>query len=172
MLDFKNGIQFLGLLLILATCVICLNFACQEHKKEIITETKIKTDTLIKYVNVSGKAQRVVNNIIRINDTVNLTDTFIIYRDKNINLEVNNINSDTPTINYQIKEVTVVDSVFIPAPKPKNISLGISGNQYSICPVVGYSTNQCNYFIGYDVKNKVPSFGLLVNLTNIAKPSH
>lgn len=172
MLDFKNGLQFLGLLLILLTCVICINFTCNDHRKEIITQTKIKTDTVIKYVTASGKAKRAINNVITVSDTVTLSDTFIIYRDKNLDLEVNQVNSDSPTINYRIKQVTIRDSVFFPAPKAKYLSFGMIGNQYSFTPAIGYSSSRCNYLIGYDVKNKVPSFGILINFANIAKPAH
>lgn len=172
MLDFKNGLQFLGILLIIFTCVICLNYTCNHKQKEIITETKIKTDTIIKYVPASGKAKRILTNVIRISDTVTLSDTFIIYRDKNLDLEVNKINSDSPTVNYRIKQITIRDSIFIPAPKPKYLSFGLIGNQYSFTPAVAYSSYRCNYLIGYDVKNKVPSFGILVNFANIAKPAH
>lgn len=172
MLDFKNGMQFLGLLLILLTCVICFNFACQDHKKEIVTETKIKTDTIVKYVYGTSKAQRVVNKIIRVRDTITLSDTFIVFRDQNIDLEVNHINSDSPIVNYRIKEVTIKDSIFIPAPKPKYLGIGLIGNQFSIGPAISYSNNRCNYLLGYDVKNNVPSFGILVNFANIAKPAH
>lgn len=170
MLDFKNGLQFLGLLLILITCVICCNFACQDHKKEVISNTVFKTDTVIKYVNGAGKAKRVINKIIRVRDTVTVSDTFIVFRDKNITLEVNSINTDTPSVSYRIKEVTIKDTVFIKKDFKNTFGAGAIVSYNSFTPAVTFSTYKCNYLAGYDVINKAPSFGVIINLTNIAKP--
>ena len=170
MLNFKNGVQFLGLLLILITCVICCNFACNNNKKEIISNTVFKTDTVIKYVNGAGKAKRVINKIIRVNDTVTISDTFIIFRDRNINLEVTNINSDTPHVAYRIKQVTIRDSVFIKQPYKNTFGAGAITSFRSFTPVLTYSTNSCNFLGGYDVINKQPNFGVIINLSNIARP--
>jgi hypothetical protein len=170
MLDFKNGFQFIGLLLILITCVICCNFACNNNKKEIISNTVFKTDTVIKYVYGAGKAKRVINKIIRVNDTVTISDTFIVFRDRNINLEVNHINSDTPIVNYRIKQVTIKDSVFIKQPYKNSFGAGAITSIKSFTPVVTFSTYKCNYLGGYDVINKQPNFGIIINLSNIARP--
>ena len=170
MLDFKNGFQFLGLLLILITCVICANFACNNNKKEVISNTVFKTDTVIKYVYGAGKAKRVINKIIRVNDTVTISDTFIVFRDRNINLEVNHINSDTPIVNYRIKQLTIKDSIFIKQPYKNSFGAGAITSIKSFTPVVTFSTQKCNYLAGYDVINKQPNFGIIINLSNIARP--
>ena len=169
MLNFKDGIQFLGLLLILLTCVICLNYTCQKPKKEVITDTITKRDTIIRYVNSAGKAKRVINKIYRVRDTVTVSDTFIIYRDNNLDLEVNHINSDTPTVNYRIKEVTIKDSVFIKQLYKNTFGAGAVTSIRSFTPVLTYSTKNCNFLGGYDVINKQPNFGVIINLSNIVK---
>lgn len=168
MLDFKNGLQFIGLLLILLTCVICLSYACNNYKKEVISNTVFKTDTIVKYVYGAGKGKRVVNKIIRVRDTVTLSDTFIVFRDKNINLEVNNIYTDTPSINYRIKEITIKDTVFIKKTFKNSFGAGAVASYRSFTPVLTYSTYNCNYLAGYDVINKAPNFGVIINLSNIA----
>jgi hypothetical protein len=172
MLDFKNGFQFLGLLLILLTAFICLNYTCNKCKPEVISNTQFKTDTIIKYVYGTGKAKRVVNKIIRVNDTITLSDTFIIFRDKHIDLEVNNITSDSPSINYRILEKTIKDSIFIKEPVTfkNNFNAGVIATPITFSPSLSYSTQNCNYLIGYDVINKAPSFGIMINLSNIARP--
>jgi len=170
MLDFKNGFQFLGLLLILITCVICCNFACNNQKKEIITNTVTKRDTVIKYVTSAGKAKRVINKIYRVRDTVTVSDTFIVFRDKNIDLEVNHINSDTPIVNYRIKEITIKDTVFIKQAYKNSFGAGAITSFRSFTPVVTFSTKNCNFLGGYDVLNKQPNFGVIINLSNIARP--
>lgn len=172
MLDFKNGIQFLGLLLILLTCFFCINYTCNKCEPQVISNTKFKTDTITKYVYGTSKAKRVVNKIIRVNDTITLSDTFIVFRDKNIDLEVNNISSDSPTVNYRILEKTIRDSIFIKEPSifKNNLGIGFTATTNKIIPTVSYSTEKCNYLIGYDVINKAPSFGLIINLSNIARP--
>lgn len=169
MLNFNQGIQFLGLLLILLTCVICLNYTCQQPKKEIISNTVFKRDTVIKYVYGAGKAKRVINKIYRVRDTVTVSDTFIVFRDKNIDLEVNHINSDTPIVNYRIKEVTIKDTIIIKQPYKNTFGAGAVTSVRSFTPVVTYSTKNCNFLGGYDVINKQPNFGVIINLSNIAK---
>lgn len=169
MLNFKDGIQFLGLLLILLTCVICLNYTCKNPKKEVITNTITKRDTIIRYVNSAGKAKRVINKIYRVRDTVTVSDTFIIYRDNNLDLEVNHINSDTPTVNYRIREVTIKDSIFIKQPYKNTFGAGAVTSVRSFTPVLTYSTKNCNFLGGYDVINKQPNFGVIINLSNIVK---
>lgn len=169
MLNFRDGFQFLGLLLILLTCVICLNYTCQKPKKEVITNTITKRDTVFKYVYDAGKAKRVINKIIRVRDTVTISDTFIVFRDRNLDLEVNNINSDTPTVNYRIKQVTIRDSVFIKQPYKNTFGAGAITSIRSFTPVLTYSTKNCNFLGGYDVINKQPNFGVIINLSNIVK---
>jgi hypothetical protein len=168
MLNFKDGIQFLGLLLILLTCVICLNYTCQKPKKEVITNTITKRDTVIKYVYGAGKAKRVINKIYRVSDTVTVSDTFIVFRDRNIDLEVNHINSDTPIVNYRIKQVTIKDSIFIKQPYKNTFGAGAVTSARSFTTVLTYSTKNCNFLGGYDVINKQPNFGVIINLSNIA----
>jgi hypothetical protein len=171
MLDFKNGLQFLGILLILVTCLICINYTCNKANPEVISNTEFKTDTIVKYVYGGGTGKRVIHKIIRIRDTVTVFDTAIIYRDSNINLIVENACSDTPYVSYRIKETTIKDSIFIKVPEYKNsFNAGIIASVNTITPAVSYSTYNCNYLIGYDVINKVPSFGLMINLSNIARP--
>jgi hypothetical protein len=172
MLNFKNSLQFLGLLLILLTCVLCLNFCCQDHKKEIISNTVFKTDTIKQYVYGGGQGKRIIHKIIRIRDTVTVFDTAIIFRDSNLNLIVENSLSDTPIISYRIKETIIKDSVFITIPgnNSNSLNLGLSGSAFSVVPGISYNTKNCNYLLGYDVKNKLPSFGIYVKLCNIARP--
>lgn len=170
MLNFKDGLQFLGLLLILLTCVICLNYCCNDHnKKEVISNTVYKTDTVVKYVNGAGKAKRVINKIIRVRDTVTLSDTFIVFRDKNLDLEVNSINTDTPSVNYRIREITIKDTIIIKQPYKNTFGAGAITSLQSFTPVITYSSNYCNFLAGYDVINKQPNFGFIINLSNIAK---
>lgn len=168
MLNFKDGIQFLGLLLILLTCVICLNYTCQQPKKEVITNTITKRDTVIKYVYGASKAKRVINKIYRVNDTVTVSDTFIVFRNRDLDLEVNNINSDSPIVNYRIREVTIKDTVFIKHPYKNTFGAGAVTSARSFTPVLTYSTKNCNFLGGYDVINKQPNFGVIINLSNIA----
>ena len=171
MLDFKNGIQFLGLLLILATCVICINFACNHQQKEVISHTVVKTDTIIKYVYGAGKTKKIIHKVMYPGDTVTLVDTAIIYRDTNLSLMVENLKADTPTITYRIKETTIRDTILIDPGKEYNtFNLGLMSSTSSLTPSISYNTSNCNYLIGYDVINKSPSFGILVKFANIARP--
>ena len=170
MLDFKNGFQFIGLLAILITCVLCINFKChQEEKveKQIIT----KRDTITVYKYGAGQATKVIRQILRVRDTITILDTSIRFRNPDLDLIVTAPCSDTPLVEYRIKEKIITDSILIKDPVAKYFGIGIIGSSNSFTPAISYSSPRCNYLIGYDVKNKVPSFGILVNFANIAKPA-
>lgn len=174
MLDFKNGIQFIGLLLIITTAVICFNFACNsENPKKNNIQTVIKSDTIVKYVYSTGKAKKIIHSVMHPGDTTIIRDTAIIYRDTSINLIIENIKTDSPIISYRIKEKIIRDSIFIkdPSKRINSINLGMLGNRYSLTPAVSYNTEDCNYLVGYDVINKAPTFGLFIKLSNIARPN-
>lgn len=170
MLNFNQLIKFISLCLILLTLVLVANFSCNKNKPDQVTNTVYKRDTITIYKYGQGTAQKVIRKYLHIRDTVILRDTSIRFSDNNINLQVTNPCSDTPYIEYRIKERIITDSIIIKAPYKNYFSLGMIGSKTSFTPVLTYSTQNCNYLVGYDVINKNPSFGILFRFTNIAKP--
>jgi hypothetical protein len=171
MLDFNQLVRFITLLLVLLTLVLVANFSCNKIKKpDVISNTIFKRDTITIYKYGAGTAQKVIRQVLHFRDTVILRDTSIRFSDSNINLLVTNPCGDTPFVEYRIKERTIIDSIIIKAPKRNTFNLGMIASKSNFTPALGYSTQNCNYFIGYDVINKTPSFGIMVNLSNIARP--
>jgi hypothetical protein len=170
MLNFDQLIKFISLCLILLTLVLVANFSCNKNKPDPVTNTIVKRDTITVYKYGQGNAQKIIRRYLHISDTVIFRDTSIRFVDSNIALQVTNPCSDTPYVEYRIKEKTIIDSVIIKTPFKNYFSLGMVGSKTSFTPSLTYSTPQCNYFIGYDVINKNPSFGILFRFTNIARP--
>ena len=171
MLDFNQLIKFISLCLILITLVLVANFSCNQIKKpDVISKTFFKRDTITIYKYGAGTAQKVIRKYLHFHDTVIICDTSLRFADSNINLQVTNPCSDTPFVEYRIKERIITDSIILKATIKNYFSLGMVGNKSSFSPALTYTAQNCNYYVGYDVINKNPSFGILFRFTNIVKP--
>jgi hypothetical protein len=170
MLSFNQLVKFISICLILLTLLLVVSLICNKPTDSVSNiKTITKRDTITIYKYGTGNAQKVIRQVLHLRDTVIIRDTSIRFRDSNLNLIITNPCGDTPFVEYRIKERKIIDSIIIKAPDKNFLSIGMIGSKNTFTPALTYSTKNCNYFIGYDVINKNPSFGILFRFTNIAR---